>query len=127
MILSNVASIYENPDRVVSGIPGVKMIINGYASKIDKWQLYGNSYYYANMKYRIELEFKDGRMRVNLPEITDMQQELDYDITHHNGDSERTVFFMLNPGAKTNANKLLMVLMNYIVYGIEDQKSKDEW
>lgn len=71
-VLSNIASMYRNPDRVTSKVEDRSIVINGYADEIawyNDWQDYTTS---VSFSYRIDLQFKDGKIRVNAPTLQEI-------------------------------------------------------
>ena len=66
-VLFNVSRIYAHPELVAEKLEGRSIVINGYAKEIGDLIMNDGSY---DVKYRIEMQFKDGRMRINIPTIT---------------------------------------------------------
>lgn len=84
-ILASVASIYKNPEKVLSKIENVSVTVSGFASDVEvKSDSY--TYYYA-FSYKLSFQFKDGRIRINAPSI-DAQGVMFYNQFY---DSYRTV------------------------------------
>ena len=74
-VLSHIASIYKNPDYVTSKVEDRSIVINGYAGEIAYIKDHWGDYYSAGFKYRLEFQFKEGKIRVNAPTTLDSYTE----------------------------------------------------
>ena len=75
-VLSSIATLYKNPDKVLSKVDNVSITISGTAldvpvpkdaSEIDSVFPQENNYY--GFDYTFSLQFKDGKIRINAPVI----------------------------------------------------------
>ena len=126
-VLSNIASIYRNPDRVTSKVENRSIVINGYADEIA-W--YKDLYDYTtsvSFNYRIDLQFKDGKIRVNAPTLQEIytssasgnktlsdQGSVAIGMNHEFG-THKDVFETID--------KYLNMVITSVVYGSKD----DDW
>lgn len=121
-VLFNVSRIYNHPEKVAEKVEGRSIVINGYAGELGELDRNEGTY---DVKYRIEMQFKDGRMRVNIPTI--MMIRLDTRLT------DRTYTFeayelpiAVSMGASSIGVKLqeyMKLLLTALVYGTDD----DNW
>lgn len=121
-VLFNVSRIYNHPEKVAEKVVGRSIVINGYAGELGELDRNEGTY---DVKYRIEMQFKDGRMRVNIPTI--MMIRLDTRLT------DRTYTFeayelpiAVSMGASSIGVKLqeyMKLLLTALVYGTDD----DNW
>ena len=121
-VLFNVSRIYNHPEKVAEKVEGRSIVINGYAGELGELDENQGTY---DVKYRIEMQFKDGRMRVNIPTI--MMIRLDTRLT------DRTYTFeayelpiAVSMGASSIGVKLqeyMKLLLTALVYGTDD----DNW
>lgn len=121
-VLFNVSRIYNHPEKVAEKVEGRSIVINGYAGELGELDRNEGTY---DVKYRIEMQFKDGRMRVNIPTI--MMIRLDKTLT------DRTYTFeayelpiAVSMGASSIGVKLqeyMKLLLTALVYGTDD----DNW
>jgi hypothetical protein len=121
-VLFNVSRIYNHPEKVAEKVEGRSIVINGYAGELGELDENQGTY---DVKYRIEMQFKDGRMRVNIPTI--MMIRLDTRLT------DRTYTFeayelpiAVSMGASSIGVKLqeyMKLLLTAMVYGTDD----DNW
>lgn len=118
MVYQNAASLFMHPEKVISGTPGEFLLINGSASKIDKTLVYKDYYQYLNLTFRIEILFKDGRIRVNIPQILDMFYGLEDGEQHYlTTKAQRYVYYMMNTHAIENILFFFDYIANTLVYG----------
>lgn len=126
-VLSNIASMFRNPDLVTSKVEDRSIVINGYADDIawyKDWLDYSTS---VSLSYRIDLQFKDGKIRVNAPTIEEIytssasgikklsdQGSVDYGMNHEFG-THKDVF--------ESIDKYLNMVITSVVYGSKD----DDW
>lgn len=124
-VLSHIASIYKNPDYVTSKVEDRSIVINGYADEIayyNDWQDYMTS---VSFKYRIELQFKDGKIRVNKPTL------LDAYTSNALGDSKLSDYPSINSAMfnlfggqitamKKEIDKYINRVISSVVYGSRD-------
>lgn len=126
-VLSNIASIYRNPDLVTSKVENRSIVINGYADEIawyKDWQNYTTT---VSLNYRIELQFKDGKIRINAPTLQEIytsnawgnkklseQESLAIGMNHEFG-THKEVFEMID--------KYINLVITSVVYGSKD----DDW
>lgn len=68
-IMTHISQLYTHPDKVTDKVPNRSIIINGYANKITQLSISSG---YVDIKYRIEINFKEGRFRLNMPEIIEI-------------------------------------------------------
>ena len=69
-VVSYLYSIYVNPDVALSLAPNSSITINALASGAVPI----NSLYSCDMRYTISLQVRDGRLRINAPNIVSMAQ-----------------------------------------------------
>ena len=125
-VLSHIASIYKNPDYVTSKVEDRSIVINGYAGEIAYIKDHWGDYYSAGFKYRLEFQFKEGKIRVNAPTTLDLYAEgsnktkkySDYDPTTN-------VFFNLFSTeantVKNEIDKYVNTLIATVIYGSKDE------
>ena len=124
-VLSHISSLYRNPDRVISKVEDRSIVINGYADEVAyfKDQEYTTS---MSFKYRIELQFKDGKIRVNAPDLPEIytssawgEQKLSNYSTKYIG----YLFGRETSAMKKEIDKYINAIITAIVYGSKN----DEW
>lgn len=125
-VLSHIASIYKNPDYVTSKVEDRSIVINGYAGDIAFFKDHWGDYYSAGFKYRVEFQFKEGKIRINAPTALDLYAEgssktkkySDYDPTTN-------VFFNLFSteanSVKNEIDKYVNTLISTVIYGSKDE------
>lgn len=130
MVYSNVAYVYAHPDKVISGLPGEYMIINGYADKVYSATV-PRGLQYLNFMYRIDIRFKNGRIRVNIPHIEDFFFGVEDDEQFHKNDRYgRNAYFSVNPEAIESVLFNIDYIANILIYGDlnkMDKKEQDDW
>ena len=121
-VLFNVSRIYNHPEKVAEKVEGRSIVINGYAGELGELERNQGTY---DVKYRIEMQFKDGRMRVNMPTITMIRLDNTFiDRTYTFEAYELPTAFSM--GASTIGIKLpeyLKLTLTALVYGTGD----DDW
>lgn len=127
-VLSHIASIYKNPDYVTSKVEDRSIVINGYASEIAYFKDSWGDYYSAGFKYRLELQFKEGKIRVNAPTTLDVYAEGTSKIKKFSDCALSTdgLFYLFEAEKKNmlnEINKYINTLITTIVYGSKD----DNW
>lgn len=65
-VLAHLSQCYVYPDRVTDKVQDRSIVINGYE---DNLMGISGKTGHVDIKYRVEIQFKDGRIRMNLPEI----------------------------------------------------------
>ena len=70
-VLINVSSIYVNPNSVISKIENEMISINGYSSEFPGVTIKGilSGFYTAGATYTLKIFFKDGKIRIDAPQI----------------------------------------------------------
>ncbi len=125
-VLSHISSIFENPDRVISKVDGRSIVINGYADKISYFKDidgYSNS---VSFKYRIKLQFKDGKIRVNAPDLPEIYTSSawgDRKLSSYPTKYIGYLFGGATAAMKKDIDKYINAVITAIVYGSKD----DEW
>ena len=76
-MLVRIARLYKSPDRVTEKIEDRTIVINGYASQIASYyytleHVQSDTKYHSiiDVSYKLEFNFKDGKVRVNPPSIS---------------------------------------------------------
>lgn len=123
-VLSHIASIYRNPEYVTSKVEDRSIVINGYADEITSFKNRYNHYYLVGLKYRLELQFKDGKIRVDAPTTIDVYAESSSNINKYSEYASTTsgLYYMFE-AKKTvldDINKYINALITAIVYGSKD-------
>ena len=67
-VLARISTIYSYPDKVTNKVEGRSIIINANVLKIDAAAV--GVWTEFNLTYRIEILFKDGKIRINAPTLT---------------------------------------------------------
>lgn len=127
-VLSHIASIYRNPEYVTSKVEDRSIVINGYANEIAYFK---DSYDYINtvsFRYRLELQFKEGKIRVNAPTTIDLYSESSSKIKKYSDCNSNMNAFVYLFDAKSatvmkEINKYINALITAVVYGSKD----DDW
>ena len=125
-VLSNISSIYRDPDRVISKVEDRSIVINGYANEVSyfkDWQGYSTS---VSFKYRIELQFKDAKIRVNAPDLPDIYTSNalgDKKLSSYPTKYIGYLFGGETTAMKKEIDKYINAVITAIVYGSKD----DEW
>ena len=124
-VLSHISSLYRNPDRVISKVEDRSIVINGYADEVAyfKDQEYTTS---MSFKYRIELQFKDGKIRVNAPDLPEIYTSSAWGERKLSSYPTKYIGYLF--GGETSAmkkeiDKYINAIITAIVYGSKD----DEW
>lgn len=125
-VLSHIASIYKNPDYVTSKVEDRSIVINGYASEIAYFKNEWGTYYSAGFKYRLEFQFKEGKIRVNTPTALEIYAESSDKILKFSDCVSASNGFFYLFGAETNTikneiNKYVNTLISAIIYGSKDE------
>lgn len=125
-VLSHIASIYKNPDYVTSKVEDRSIVINGYAGEIAFFKDHWGDYYSAGFKYRLELQFKEGKIRINAPTALDIYAEGSDKIKKFSDcDPSTNVFFYLfgteSDTIKNEINKYINTLISTVIYGSKDE------
>ncbi len=125
-ILSHISSIYRNPERVISKVEDRSIVINGYANEVSYFkdrQGYSTS---VSFKYRIELQFKDGKIRVNAPDLLDIYTSNALGDNKLSDYSLKYIVYLFDgetAAMKKEIDKYINMLITTIVYGSKD----DDW
>ena len=127
-VLSHIASIYRNPEYVTSKVEDRSIVINGYADEITSFKNSYDYYYSVGIKYRLELQFKEGKIRVNAPTTIDVYAERPSKIKKFSDClSPSSGFYYLFEEESTTVtkdiNKYINTLISAVVYGSND----DDW
>jgi hypothetical protein len=125
-VLSHIASIYKNPDYVTSKVEDRSIVINGYAGEIAYFKDYWGDYYSAGFKYRLEFQFKEGKIRVNAPTTLELYAEGSNNTKKYSDyDPTTNVFFNLfsteADTVKKEIDKYVNTLIATVVYGSKDE------
>lgn len=127
-ILSHIASIYSNPDYVTSKVEDRTIVVNGYARDITSSKDYGGSFIAIDLEYKLNFQFKDGRIRINAPIAQDIYSRRG---SHTNKVSEYgditsgylSVLGTKSSEAEKDINEYINKLISTIIYGVQD----DNW
>ena len=125
-VLSHISSIYRNPDRVISKVEDRSIVINGYANEVSYFkdmQGYSTS---MSFRYRIELQFKDGKIRVNAPDLPDIYTSSalgDSKLSDYPNTYIGNLFGRETSAMKKEIDKYINMLITTVVYGSKD----DDW
>lgn len=127
-VLSHIASIYKNPDYVTSKVEDRSVVINGYAGEIAYFKDHWGDYYSASFKYKLEFQFKDGKIRVNAPTTLEVYAEgssktKKFSECVYASDGLRYLFSTEKDNMLNEINKYINSLITTIVYGSKD----DDW
>ena len=125
-VLSHIASIYKNPDYVTSKVEDRSIVINGYASEIAYFKDTWDHYYSASFKYRLEFQFKEGKIRVNAPTTPELYAEGSDNIKKFSDCVSTTDGFFYLYEAETNTiknkiNEYINSLISTVIYGSKDE------
>ena len=120
-VLAHIAQVYVYPDRVTDKAENRSIIING--SEPEFMELTGRLGC-LDLRYRIEIQFKDGRLRINMPEITKVI--IRYEDTGNNIylDREDCVPRAISCGATgmfTKPKQYFKTLYGALAYGLQDE------
>lgn len=63
-ILVRIAHLYKSPERVTEKVEDKSIVVNGYGNHITKQTSSG---FLISVSYKLEFNFKDGKVRVNSP------------------------------------------------------------
>lgn len=129
-LLDNASRLYINPDKVISGVPDQTLVINGMAKDVS-YAIIQNMRFHYDVFYRLEIQIKDGRIKVNQPLITQigvdqrdgLDGEVDYDVKQPN---EVMALRLGDSDFKKNINNKINAALNNIVFGIKGEK-EDNW
>jgi len=125
-VLSHISSIYRNPNRVISKVEDRSIVINGYADEVSYFkdpQDYSTS---MSFSYRIELQFKDGKIRVNapdLPEIYTSNALGNNKLSDYPNKYIGYLFGKETAAMKKEIDKYINAIITYVIYGSKD----DDW
>lgn len=125
-VLSHISSIYRNPDRVISKVEDRSIVINGFADEVSYFkdqEGYSNS---MSFKYRIELQFKDGKIRVNAPDLPDIYTSSAWGERKLSSYPTKYIGYLFGgetAAMKKEIDKYINAVITAVVYGSKD----DEW
>lgn len=121
-VLSHIADLYKTPDRVTEKTADRTIIVNGYAGELSVFtDLFGGTSI-ASLGYSIELQFKDGKIRINPPLISTLTIKSSSGTNTYRGDSydflNGATFILSSEEATNKFNNYINTLVSAIVYGL---------
>lgn len=124
---ANVAKIFVNPSKVMSGVQDKIIVINGLSRNFYNM---GSIYKYS-MLYRIEIQVKDGRLRVNLPSINYFTIETKVgslaDAQYETKNPKECLALSMGETDFMNRiNSVINTTVNEIIFGVETS-TDDDW
>lgn len=134
-VLEHISTIYSNPDYVTTKVADRSIVVNGYSKEAAFFYDKGANLTGVNYNYRIELLFKDGKIRVNAPVIKEIETyTARWNQTYNNDPYDResksldvVAKYILNDEVAINAfNKNINLRVYAIVYGVPGKRS-DDW
>lgn len=128
-VLSHIAALYKIQDRVTEKIADRTIIVNGYASELAVFtDLFSNTSV-ASLGYSIELQFKDGKIRVNPPTVSTLNIKNSVSNDTYRGDSydflKGATYILSSDEATNKFNTYINALVSAIVYGLPNRN--DDW
>lgn len=116
-VLARLSTIYTYPDKVTNKVEDRSIIINAIVTKIDQNEMMSVKHEF-NLAYRVELQFKDGKIRLNVPTLTRAWEYAPYIERRTECNlSTLSVKAMFYPRLKENANAYFNNLYTSLVYG----------
>ena len=127
--LARIASIYVSPDRVTEKVEDKTIIINAAESNLMSY-LGVTGRVEVIVKYRIEIQFKDGKIRLNPPSISKAVKNIKEAFRPGNSFEEININKLSSannnvPEFSQNVEKYFNVLLDMLVYGKD--KQDDDW
>lgn len=127
-ILSHIASIYSNTDYVTSKVEDRNVVVNGYARNIASSKDYAGNYIAIDLEYKLNFEFKDGKIRVNAPTAQDIYSKAGSYIDKVSEYSFAESGYLAVMGTKRSdaekdINQYVNKVISTIIYGVQD----DNW
>lgn len=115
----NISKVYSSPEKVTEKIEGRSIIINGYQGEISRLDRHIG---YVDLKYRIEIQFKEGRIRMNVPRIL-LFHVVDESLNEVDNYGPESLMIVCRNAASTfiDANKFFNTLYEAIAYGIPEE------
>lgn len=123
--LARIASIYSSPERVTEKVEDKTIVLNAAESKLMTSNgIAGKEE--VIVRYRIELQFKDGKIRVNPPTITKAIRYIPNISKFEDIDMNTlSVTNMFLPGFSRNMERYFNFLFEMLVYG--NGKQDEDW
>ena len=123
--LARIASIYSSPERVTEKVEDKTIVLNAAESKLMTSNgIAGKEE--VIVRYRIELQFKDGKIRINPPTITKSIRYIPNISKFEDIDMNTlSVTNMFLPGFSRNMERYFNFLLEILVYG--NGKQDEDW
>lgn len=125
-VLSHISSIYRNPNRVISKVEDRSIVINGYADEISYFKDQEGYSTSMSFQYRIELQFKDGKIRVNAPDLPEIYTSSAWGERKLSNYPTKDIFYLFGGetvAMKKEIDKYINMVITSVVYGSKD----DDW
>ncbi len=127
--LARIASIYVSPDRVTEKVEDKTIVINAAESNLMSY-LGVTGRVEVIVKYRIEMQFKDGKIRLNPPSISKAIKNIKEAFRPGNTFEEINLNRLSSannnvPKFSQNVEKYFNVLLDMLVYG--NGKQDEDW
>lgn len=127
--LARIASIYVSPDRVTEKVEDKTIVINAAESNLMSY-LGVTGRVEVIVKYRIEMQFKDGKIRLNPPSISKAIKNIKEAFRPGNTFEEINLNRLSSannniPEFSQNVEKYFNILFGMLVYG--NSKQGEEW
>lgn len=127
--LARIASIYVSPDRVTEKVEDKTIVINAAESNLMSY-LGVTGRVEVIVKYRIEMQFKDGKIRLNPPSITKAVKNINNAFSSGNTLEGININNLASvnrnvPGFSKNIEEYFNSLFEKLVYG--NGKQDDDW
>ena len=128
--LARIASIYLSPDRVTEKVEDKTIVINAAESKLMSY-LGVTGRTEIIVKYRIEMQFKDGKIRLNPPSISKVIKNINSAFSSGHSFEDVNINKSLSaiefniPGIGKNIEEYFNFLFEKLIYG--NGKQDDDW
>lgn len=131
-VLSHIASMYKHPEYVTTKVADRSIIVNGHKEHVAFYTDRDGYATAVSYDYRIELQFKNGKIRVNAPEIVEIQTDNGKWTETYNYDEDRQYYLppllvaryiLKEKDATEEINEHINSLLYAIVYGMPS----NEW
>lgn len=119
-VLAHMAQCYAYPDKVADKVQDRSIVVNGYEDRL--MGIRGKSGH-VDIKYRVEIRFKDGKIRINMPEIKEYIIITPTGTLKFEGPELSHVIAYGVSEALTKPVSYFKVLYRALVYGLQD----DDW
>lgn len=127
-IMINIARLYRSPETVTEKIQDKMIIVNGYAKDVTRYEYIYDGYQTSgviSLDYRLTFEFKDGKIKIECPNITEVTQ-FSYILGRKNKwpKSYLGEICLKDKNAKDKVEKYFNTLIANLVYG---ERKAEDW